>query len=192
MAKTKEDTILPILLAYKKTINRYSHARGAEKMVIGNVILYISERTINFFNIPKYTGIVPLTGVRQSFERKYADKTTTTVKSHSYARTGCRIFVRKVKIIYKIDYYRINFPWFFDISMIRDSLFLLLKKNKEQRRFQVLPSQDKRDIFIGNKDMVKVWIPSDGKLVAAQNTKDAHLSDVTIVGHSKRCKQSKI
>ena len=187
---TKEETTLPVLLAFRKEINRKKDARGPQKTVQGNVILYVSERTVNFFNIPVYSGEIPLVNHVRGFKRTERDKTTTVVNEYSRSKKTVNSYFRQVKIIYKIDYYLMNFPCLFSLSMIRDALYLLLQKNKEKRRFIVYPSQKKRDIFVGNTP--DVWIPKNGQLVEAINIDDAKFAEVTIVQKPALKKRKKL
>jgi hypothetical protein len=169
-----------------------------QKTVKGNVILFISERTIDKFNIPVFNGEVPSLIQRKESVRRGVNKREHTLKSNSFPKQVLRT-VRQVKILYgynpksydnSTDHYLINFPYFFNISMIRDSLFLMFTTNKESTRFMCLPSQRKRDIFIGNKDMVNVSLGS-GKLIQGVNIDNSNFSECTVVEKSTPKKRKK-
>ena len=195
---TSENNVLPVHLTFTKEINTRAHSLSPKKTVKGNVILFISERTIDKFNIPVFKGEVPMSITRKETTRTLQDKKSVNVSSYQFIKQGLNKNIRQVKILYgynpksydnSTDHYLINFPYFFNISMIRDSLFLMFNKNKEGTRFMVLPSQKKRDIFIGNKDMVNVSLGS-GKLVQGMNIDDAKFGECTIVDNPVRRKQS--
>lgn len=189
-----ENNTLPVHLIFTKEINKKKDAMSPQKTVKGNVILFISERTIDKFNIPVFNGDVPLQVKKQSFTRNTPNKIPHKHKESEVSKKIVSKTARKIKILYgynpksydnSTDHYLINFPYFFNISMIRDSLFLMFTANKEGTRFMSLPSQKKRDIFIGNKDMVNVALGS-GKLIQGLNIDDASFGACTIVGNPKR------
>ena len=195
---TNESNVLPVHLVFTKKINQRTHSLRPKKLVKGNVILFVPERTIDKFNIPVFKGEVPMSITRKETTRTLQDKKSVNVSSYQFIKQGLNKNIRQVKILYgynpksydnSTDHYLINFPYFFNISMIRDSLFLMFNKNKEGTRFMVLPSQKKRDIFIGNKDMVNVSLGS-GKLVQGMNIDDAKFGECTIVDNPVRRKQS--
>lgn len=190
MALSKEEKTLPVLLAYRKTINRRKDATGPEKEVMGNVILFISERTVNFFNIPVYRGEIPMFTEVKGFER-IRDRHTSTVSAFQRSAKYCSAYSRKVKIIYKIDYYRIAFPFFFTMRMISESLYFLLQKNKNQRRFQVLPSQKKQSIYVGDEEKPLAWVPKNAQLITPRNIEDSPYPPVALIGKSSIAKRTK-
>jgi hypothetical protein len=192
-----ENNTLPVHLIFTKEINRKKDAMSPQKTVKGNVILFISERTIDKFNIPVFKGDIPLLIKKKSFIRNTPNKIPHNHKESEVSKKTVNKTAKKVKILYgynpksydnSTDHYLINFPYFFNISMIRDSLFLMFTKNKEGTRFMCLPSQKKRDIFIGNKDMVNVSL-GNGKLIQGMNIDDAKFGECTIVVSSSRKKR---
>jgi hypothetical protein len=194
---TNESNVLPVHLIFAKEINKKKDAMSPQKTVKGNVILFISERTIDKFNIPVFKGEVPMVIDRSQTTRTLENKKTVNVSSYQVIKQGLNKNIRQIKILYgynpksysgSVDYYLINFPYFFNLSMIRDSLFLMFNKNKEGTRFMCLPSQKKRDIFIGNKDMVNVSL-GNGKLIQGMNIDDAKFGECTIVDNPVRRKQ---
>ena len=194
---TNESNVLPVHLVFTKKINQRTHSLRPKKLVKGNVILFVPERTIDKFNIPVFKGEVPMIIDKSETTRTLQDKKTVNVSGYQVIQKGLNKNIRQVKILYgynpksydnSTDHYLINFPYFFNISMIRDSLFLMFNKNKEGTRFMVLPSQKKRDIFIGNKDMVNVSL-GGGKLVQGVNIDNASFGECTIVGNPVRRKQ---
>lgn len=122
---------IPVLIAYQKTINKKRDAINPSKRVTGNVILFISERTIDKFNIPIYTGYVPMVKNVSPFSRKRWGEKETKMPAYQTLKQGLDKSIRMVRLITDSDYYLINFPYFFNIAMIRDSLFLLLKTIKK-------------------------------------------------------------
>lgn len=196
--ENSENRTLPVHLIFKKEINTRKHSRSPKKTVTGNVILFISERTIDKFNIPVYTGEVPLQIKKESFMRTGINKTPHRCKESEMSNRGVLKMARKVKLLYgvkydayhgAVDYYQINFPYFFNLSMIRDSLFYMLKTNSEGTKFMCLPSQKKRDIFIGNKESISVALLGTNQLIQGLNIDEAHFGNVTIVGRPTRKKQ---
>jgi hypothetical protein len=190
-----ENNTLPVHLVFTKEINKKKDAMSPQKTVKGNVILFISERTIDKFNIPVFKGEVPMSTTRKETIRKKGDN-SHKLSATSQPKKIMDKEVRRTRILYgynpksydnSTDHYLINFPYFFNISMIRDSLFLMFNKNKEGTRFMVLPSQKKRDIFIGNKDMVNVELGKGG-LIQGINTNESRFSSCTIVGKSQKKK----
>jgi hypothetical protein len=170
---------VPILIAYEKEINTRAHARQPSKTVRGNALLMVSEQTVDFFNIPTYNAHTPLIQNVKSYSREI-NKSKVKIKEYERLKRGYGKG-RTVRLLPKLKIKRasflITFPHFFNISMIRDSLFLLLAKHKSQCRFQPLPSQKKCDIFIGNT--VRVWIPK--KLIEARNTEYTDWGSVCFV-----------
>lgn len=170
---------IPILIAYTKEINQRKHAKQPSKTVNGNTILMVSEETVNFFNIPTYQGSSLLFQEIRSYSREI-NKSQVKITDYTRIKRGftkgrtVRLKPSKTKVRAS---YLITFPYFFNLSMIRDSLFLLLKKNKEKCRFQVLQSQKNRDIYIGND--VNVSIPL--KLIETKNTEYTDWGDVCLI-----------
>jgi len=135
---------------------------------------------------------------KKGFVRDTPNKIPHNHKESEVSKKIVNKTAKKVKILYgynpksydnSTDHYLINFPYFFNISMIRDSLFLMFNKNKEGTRFMLLPSQKKRDIFIGNKDTVNVSL-GKGKLIQGMNIDNASFGECTIVGSSSRKKRT--
>jgi hypothetical protein len=186
---SNENTSLPVHLTFKKEINQRAHSLSPKKTVTGNVILFVQKKTIDKFNIPVYTGNIPMVVDRSKTTRALQDNKTANIASYQVIKQGLTKNVRKIKILYgynpksydrSIEYYLIDFPYFFNLGMIRDSLFLMLKTNAEGTRFMCLPSQKKRDIFIGNKDMVNVTL-GKGKLIQGMNINDSKFGNCTLV-----------
>lgn len=59
-------------------------------------------------------------------------------------------------------------------------------------KFIVLPKNKKRDIFIGNKESVNVFLPKNGKLIQTMNTEHTNFGEVTIVRKPLIKKQSRV
>ena len=57
---TNESNVLPVHLVFTKKINQRTHSLRPKKLVKGNVILFVPERTIDKFNIPVFKGEVPM------------------------------------------------------------------------------------------------------------------------------------
>jgi hypothetical protein len=194
---TNEDTSLPIHLTFKREINQRVHSLSPQKTVTGNVILFVPQKTIDKFNIPVYTGDIPMIVDRSKTTRILQNNKTANVSGYQVIKQGLTKNVRKIKILYgynsksynrSTEYYLIDFPYFFNLGMIRDSLFLMFKSNAEGTRFMALPSQKKRDIFIGNKDMVNVAL-GNGKLIQGMNIDDSKFGNCTLVSVPTRRKQ---
>lgn len=170
---------IPILIAYKKEINQRKHAKQPSKTVNGNVILLVHEETVDFFNIPTYQGNHLFFQNVKSYSREI-NKSKVTVKDYTRSKRGFTkgrtVRLKPIKAKPRASYL-ITFPYFFNLSMIRDSLFLLLHKHKEQCRYQVLSSQKKRDIFVGND--VSVSIPL--KLIETKNTEYTDWGEVCLI-----------
>lgn len=162
----------PVHIAYTKEINRRRHALSPPKTVRGNVITFVPERTISRFNMPVYTGEIPFF-VNVRAHTKRVDQEIRQYPEHQKVIRGNNNFSRLVKLLWRNDYYHIKFPRFFTIAMIRDSLYLLIKANLEETKFMVMPSQKRRSIFIGNRDMVTVFV-GNGANLAGANNKEFH------------------
>ena len=162
------ENYLPVHIAYVKEINIRKHALSPQKTVRGNVITWVSERTVDKFNIPTFRGDIPMATEKKSFVRRLKDE-SVTVTGHTRTVVGINRFSRSVRLIWNKERYLIKFPRFFTIPMIRDSLYLLLKANLEETKFMVHPSQKLRGIFIGNQDMVQVFLGNGTQLAASSN-----------------------
>jgi hypothetical protein len=170
----------PVHIGYTKEINTRRHALSPQKTVRGNVITFVPERTIDRFNMPTYTGEIPFfTKVRAHQKKSY--ERLKQYDEHQKTIRGNDNFSRLVKLLWRNDYYHIKFPKFFTIAMIRDSLYLLIKANLEDTKFMVMPSQKRRSIFIGNKDMVRVFVGSGEALAAANNREFHHWGEPCLV-----------
>jgi hypothetical protein len=199
-ALSNSENTLPVHLIFTKEINRKKDAMSPKKTVKGNVILFVSERTIDKFNIPIYTGDIPMHRNIPDCTRTLQDGGVVNISGYQAKKRNQEQSARKIKILYghsfktydgSIDHYLINFPWFFNLSMIRDSLFVMFKANAEGTRFMALPSRRKRDIYIGNKDGVSVALGS-GKLIQGMNVSGTRYSPCTIIGKSTLRKPKKV
>ena len=179
----------PVHIAYVKEINKRRHALSPQKTVRGNVITFVPERTIDRFNMPVYTGEIPYVKPRKSHLRKKQDSEIHEVSKYSQISRGYHRSARQVTLLWRNDYYQIKFPKFFTVYMIRDALYLLIKANLEETKFMVLPSQRRRSIFIGNKDMVNVSVGNGQALASESNTKEFGWGDPVIVSLPIRRKQ---
>lgn len=168
-----------VLIAYEKEVNTRSHAKLPNKVVRGNVILLVPNKTINFFNIPTYSDTELITQEVKGYSRTIG-KSKVMVSGHSRLKRG-QEQGRTVRLNPKQKPKRVSFvikfPYFFNLTMIRESLMLLLRKNLSQCQFQVLPSQKKRDIYEGNPGVV--WMPP--KPVETRNIDLTHWGEICLV-----------
>lgn len=170
----------PILIGYEKEINRRAHARKPAKTIRANVIIFVHKSFINFFNVPVYQGEIPYIINVKACQRR-EENNLVAISEHQRAKSSLRKAVRLVKVMANKREFLINFPKFFNYPMIKDSLYLIMKANLEIAKFCILPSRRIRSIFIGNNDMVQVFIPSGNKLAEPRNADDNPYGTVTLV-----------
>lgn len=169
--KTRETKA--VLIAYEKEINKRSHARKPSKVITGNVIIFVYKDFADYFNVPVYTGDVFIINTVSEYQRERENK-LHFVDSYQRPKRHQRKRVRKVEVITNDRSFALNFPHFFNNSMVRDSLYLIMRKNIETAKFKVGKCQKIRSIFIGNKDMVQVFLPKGNEMITPRNL-DANL-----------------
>ena len=175
-----------VLLAFSKKVNRRKDCKRPESTVTGNVILTISSITIDKFNIPTIPPSlkIPLAKTVSSYQRKSNDVISNIEEfERTYRMRNC---CRACILILGKEHYTINFPSFFNLSMIDQALFHMIKAHSGDLTYSVYPSWGKRGIQGNETDWGRVWLPTG--LVQPNNTEKSgrFIGQITIVRRSQK------
>lgn len=177
-----------VLLAFSKKINTHADCLRPEKTVTANVLLNIPSVTIDKFNIPTLSkdSKLSLHTKVSGYTRNFRDKPAQT---EDFERTRKILNqCKKVILFLEKQEYRINFPLFFNLSMIDQALVAMIRAHSSEVQYCVLPNRTRRAIQGEESGWGKVWLVQSP--IPASNTEDSNknIGSLTIVRATQKVK----